>query len=348
VNPIPHPRHADHLLGQAAAEQALLGAYQAGRLHHGILLHGPRGVGKATLAFRLARFLLAHPEPASPAVRSAADLRVPPDSPVFRQVASGSHPDLLVLEPEGRGEIIPVEGARRLSGFFGSTAGAGGWRVAVIDPAEALNPAAANALLKTLEEPPARALILLVSHAPGRLPVTIRSRTARQALGRLAPEHLAAVAAGLELPPDEQSAALVARLAGGSAARLLALRQGPGIEEHNRLSRIVAGLPRLNPDEVHALLEPLGAREGRAAFRAFADLLLAWLEEAIRLTASGEGPDRESGIHPLPGDLARWIELWEKTGRSVALAETLNLDRKQALLPAFLDMAEAARTKARA
>src|SRR5918912_1048242 len=182
----PHPRVSAHLYGHAQAEQMLLAAYRSGRMPHAVLLTGPEGIGKATLAYRLVRFVLRWPDPAAPDV-PARSLAVAPEHPVSRQVAAGSHPDLVTLEAEPGG-IIPVDAVRRAVRFFGATAGEGGWRIAVIDAAENLNTAAANALLKALEEPPRRALFVLISHAPGRLPATIRSRAVSFALRPLSPE----------------------------------------------------------------------------------------------------------------------------------------------------------------
>jgi len=176
---VPHPRETFALLGHAEAERALLEEYRGGRIAHAWLIGGPAGIGKATLAYRMARFALAHPDPAAAAVQSATSLAVPPDSPIARRVAGRAHPDLLVLErePDDKGKmrtVITVEQVRRTVSFFGSTAGEGGWRVCVVDSADELNPQGSNALLKVLEEPPPRSLFLVLSHAPGRLPPTIR------------------------------------------------------------------------------------------------------------------------------------------------------------------------------
>src|SRR3954464_9268274 len=170
---MPHPRATGELFGHAEAEQTLLDAYRGGRIPHAWLIGGEAGIGKATLAYRMARFVLAHPDPKAPAVQAARSLALDPNHPVARQVAGQSHPDLLVLErtenDKGtlRTEIVVAQTDRTVS-FFGSTAGAGGWRVCIVDSTDELNLASANKLLKILEEPPERALFLLVSHAPGR------------------------------------------------------------------------------------------------------------------------------------------------------------------------------------
>src|SRR3974390_2920396 len=162
----PPPRATTALFGHAAAEAALLAAYRSGRVPHAFLIAGPKGIGKATLAYRLARFVLAHPDPAARAAQGASSLAVAADHPVARRIAAQAQPDLLVLERtlNDKGVLrnqIAVEDIRRTVGFFGSTAGEGGWRVAIVDAVDELNRFGANALLKVLEEPPQRAMLLL-------------------------------------------------------------------------------------------------------------------------------------------------------------------------------------------
>src|SRR5499427_6700940 len=182
----PPPRETTALFGHADAEREFLIAYRSGRVPHAWLIGGERGIGKATLAYRIARFVLAHPDPSR--VPTASSLALDPDHRTVRRIAVNAHPDLLALErtvgDTGRMRtVITVEQVRRLVTFFGSTAGEGGWRVCIVDSADELKyPEGSNALLKMLEEPPPRSLFLLVSHAPGRLLPTIRSRCRRLVL----------------------------------------------------------------------------------------------------------------------------------------------------------------------
>src|SRR4029077_8606625 len=162
-----------------------LESYKSGRIAHAWLIGGAPGIGKATLAVRLAGFVLAHPDPGAPDVQNATSLAVDPSHPVARRIAAQAQGDLLVLERgvnEQTGKpytVIRVDDVRRTVSFFGSTAGAGGWRVAIVDAVDDLQREGANALLKVLEEPPQHSLLLLVSHAPGRELPTIRSRCRR-------------------------------------------------------------------------------------------------------------------------------------------------------------------------
>ena len=148
------PRETLALFGHAEAERMLLESYQSGRMPHAWLIGGPPGIGKATLAYRLARFVLAHPDPQAPAVQQATSLAVDADNPVARRIAAQAQGDLLVLERtinEQTGKlytVIRVDDVRRTVSFFGSTAGEGGWRIAIVDAVDDLQREGANALLK--------------------------------------------------------------------------------------------------------------------------------------------------------------------------------------------------------
>ena len=167
--------------GNSGTEAALLAAYRSNRVPHAFLLIGQKGIGKATLAYRFARFVLAHPDPAAPEVQAAASLAVDAAHPVARRMAARAQGDLLILErtPNEKGVLrqqIAVDDIRRTITFFGSTAGEGGWRIAIVDAVDELNRFGANALLKVLEEPPQRTLLLLVCHSAARVLPTLRSR----------------------------------------------------------------------------------------------------------------------------------------------------------------------------
>src|SRR4030088_548050 len=176
-----HPRETTALFGHCDAEMALLNAYRSGRIPHAWLIGGAQGIGKATLAYRMARFVLAHRKPLASDVQRAETLHIDPNDPVARHVAAGAHGGLLTLERtlNGKGVMrtgITVYETRGTISFFGSTAAVEGWRVCIVDTVDELNPNAANALLKVLEEPPHQSLFLLVSHAPARILPTIQSR----------------------------------------------------------------------------------------------------------------------------------------------------------------------------
>jgi DNA polymerase-3 subunit delta' len=349
---VPAPRANSLLLGQEAAERTLLEAYRSGRLPHAWLLAGPRGVGKATLAYRLTRFLQSGGGEGGGLFGDApADLTLAPDHPVFRRVASGGHPDLLTVERginEKTGKLraeIVVEDVRSVADFLHMTPAEGGWRVVVIDCADEMNHVAANAILKILEEPPRQALQLLISHAPGRLLPTIRSRCCRLALPAL-DETIVVELLGRYAPDSApEDAAALARLAEGSIGRALDLAAEDGLGLYRELVELLDGLPRLDVPRVHALGERLGRGSDGAAFRTGTELLSWWLARMIRGAALGVPPGEVvAGEAALMArllerrSLARWLALWEKWGRLFAHAEGANLDRKQVVVTAFLEL----------
>ena len=324
---VPHPRVTLSLYGHSEAEQAFLGAYRGGRMPHAWLIGGARGIGKATLAYRMARFVFAHREPSSAEVRNATSLVLAPDNPAVRRVAAQGHPDLLALErvEDEKGKVpmfIPVDMVRRTIGFFGSTAGEGGWRVCIVDAADELNTAGANALLKILEEPPANALLLVVSHAPGRLLPTIRSRCRRLMLRPLTTDDVARAAAealGREASePEIKTAALASD---GSVARALDLLGGTALQVRERVNALLAALPAVNPRDLHALGDALGRDE--TAFSAFVDAVRDWL--SARVTVAGAEPRR----------LDRIAEVWEKLNITARDVTDYNLERKPLVFNVF-------------
>lgn len=334
----PHPHETCVLFGHAEAEQTLLSAYRGGRIPHAWLIGGERGVGKATLAFRMARFVLANPDPSAPAVQRATSLDVPADHPVARRIAGQAHSDLLMLERvvnEKTGKLftlIRVEDVRRSVGFFGSTAGEGGWRVAVVDSVDELNGPSENALLKILEEPPPRALLLLISNAPGRVLPTIRSRCRTVILRPLDDAEVAkavAAALGEKKVTDEIRAAAAA--ASGSVSRALALLEGDALELRDRLVGLLARLPELDPRALHALGDEIAGTEAET-LSAFMDTVNAWLGE--RLKSEPQRPER----------LARIADVWASVNKAGREAEAYNLDRKPFVFSVFGRLADAARS----
>jgi DNA polymerase-3 subunit delta' len=336
---VPPPRANPDFAGHPEAEAALLRAWQSNRLHHAWLIAGPRGVGKATLAFRFARRVLGGTDRSL--FGEPAGLDMPPSDAVFRQVASGGHPDLLTIErryDEKRERMrtqIVVEDVREIAAFLHLKAAAGGWRVVVVDSADDLNLNAANALLKLLEEPPAQALLLLVSNAPGGLLSTIRSRCRRLALGPLdgpvMQELLAKYRPDL---PDADRQTLIA-MSDGSLGRGLEIAAAGGIELHRRILGQLDRLPQVDAVALHALGDRLARRDDDASFRLATEILLGWLGRNIRAAATREGTNVTAGG---PG-LEPWLELWEKTTRLFARVESANLDRKQVWVGAMLDIA---------
>lgn len=340
----PAPRANPDLLGHEAAEAALRQLFEVDRLPHALLLSGPRGIGKATLAFRLARFVLSGAgegvlgdmfgeTASSPA---EAGLAVSPESGVFRRVASGGHADLLTVEraydprrKRLRSEIV-VDDAREIGAFLRLTPAEDGWRVVIVDGADEMNRNAANALLKILEEPPRRTLLVLAAHSPGRLLPTIRSRCRHMPLSPLPAATVRALLARYCPELDDAAAEAVIGLAEGSIGRALDLADSGGIE----LSRTIAAMleRRLDPLALHVFAERLARADGEDNYRIVEDLLRQHL--ARRATEAARGGRR--------GEAARWARLRDDIGCQLARADGLNLDRKQTVLSAFFAIEQAA------
>lgn len=358
VGDLPHPRETAALFGQEAAEAAFLGAWASGRLHHAWLLHGPRGVGKATLAYRIARARLTAPEggglfgPTPPPATLEAD----PADPVCRRVAAGSEPRLFTLRREINPETdrlrtqIVVEEVRKLRSFFQLSAADGGWRVAVVDAAEEMNGSAANALLKILEEPPAKALFLLVSHAPARLLPTIRSRTVALGLRPLGAEALGAALRGAGVEPEGPLGPL-ALLSGGAAGEAARLALGEGAALYARLLRLLAGAPGMNRREMWALAS---ACAGRTAAETY-DLTLRLLDLALtRLARAGAAgaPAEEAGpgeaaafarLAPGPAAARLWAETAARLSERAGASRAVNLDPAEVVFDILAEIDAAAR-----
>jgi DNA polymerase-3 subunit delta' len=329
-----HPRETQQLFGHAEAERTLLDAYRSGRIPHAWLIGGPRGIGKATLAYRMARFVLAHPDPQDPAVQSARSLAVDPDHPVARRMAAQAQGDLLVLERtlNDKGKLrqdIAVDDVRRTVSFFGSTAGEGGWRVAIVDAVDELNDAGANALLKIIEEPPPRTLVLLISHARGLVMPTIRSRCRVLDLRPLPPVEVAeavAAALGRDVEAEVMEAA---GLADGSVGRALSMLEGPALALRQRLAQMLERLPETDPLALHALGDAMGGVDPQP-LATFIDTVNAWL--SARLAVPQEG-----------ARMARIAEAWEKVNRAASEVQEFNLERKPLVFSVFAVLAETAR-----
>src|SRR3954466_222268 len=337
---ISHPRETSVLFGHREAETALLAAYRSGRIPHAWLIGGPQGIGKATLAYRMARFVLAHGQPLAPTVQRAETLMVDPNDAVARQVAASSRGGLLTLErtANDRGvmrPVITVDETRETISFFGSTAAAEGWRVCIVDTVDELNPNAANALLKVLEEPPQQSLFLLVSHAPARVLPTILSRCRKLLLRPLAKDDVARAAAlAANTKHDDPALIEAAEASDGSVARALTLLGGDALKLKQRTEALLATLPRVDPRDLHALGDALGGTD-RQVLATFIDSIDRWLSQRLRA-------DEANANANLPR-LARLAEVWEKINSAARDTEAYNLERKPLVFSVFGLLAEATR-----
>jgi DNA polymerase-3 subunit delta' len=356
---VPQPRANPYLVGHEAAEKDYLAAWNSGRLAHAWLICGPRGIGKATLAYRMARYALAQgaqkaddmfgtpPPPTS--------LAMSENDPIFRRIVAQGHGDFRTIEREWadskqtkRKTVIGVDEVREIGAFMAMTPAEGGWRAVIIDAADEMNSNAANAVLKVLEEPPRRALLFLLAHNPDRLLPTIRSRCRRLDLRPLTQNQVKALMGRYspDLKPAEVQALSV--LADGSIGRALELADEGGVSLFQELMTLLTDVPRLNIGKLHALSDK--ALKGDV-FRTLTGLLSWWL---ARMTAEGAKGTLETMPEIVPGerDLARkllaaaapavWADVWDKIGHLARRTDAVNLDRKRALMLMLMAVESAA------
>ena len=356
------PRFTNQLVGHEAAERTFLEAIEGDRLHHAWLISGPKGIGKATLSWKFAKFLLTQTRSADPGLfgddlpKPSVTLDVEPDSPEVKRIESGGHGGLRLVERsenEKTGKLrndIVVGDIRELINFFSQTSADGAWRIAIIDAADEMNVNAANALLKILEEPPEKSILFLIAHASGKLLPTIKSRCRILKLKTLPENSVQAVLAARfpELGVEELTA--TARLADGAPGRAIELHIQGGVALYRQMGTLLAGLPQLNIPGVHQLAVQLGAAKADAQYQLFLQIFLAWVERLIRQRAANSAAldvmDGESAqitrISALAG-VDRWLQLWEKMCQLTARADAVNLDRKQVIVSLFSSLSSAAR-----
>lgn len=329
------------LFGHDAAEARWLADRKSGKLAHGWLITGPKGIGKATLASRIARAMLAGQE----------GLDMPPEHPVFRRVTTGAHPDFLMVEPlfdekkgEPKGEIL-AEQAREIPQFMSLTPAESSWRVVIVDSVDMLNEKAANAILKVLEEPPPQALLLLVSHNPGALLPTIRSRCAQL---RLTPLNDSAFSQAMRhLHPDMEAGALRAleALSAGSPGMASAYEEQGALVLYEEMLEVCSTLPSLDPLKVHAFADSAAGMKSHARFRLFTELALCLFARVSKAAAGGavtpiSGAEEQalallSGIH----SPATWAVKWQQALEQFSLAQSRHLDYKQVIIVFFHSIA---------
>ena len=336
----PHPREQFAFFGHPEGEAAFIEGLRSGRLHHAWLIGGPQGIGKATLAYRVARALLdTGREPGT-----IGSLDVEPGSPAARQIVALSHPNLAILrrapatDKKSASATIPVDAVRRALGMFGSTSADGGYRICIVDSAEDLTISSANALLKVIEEPPPRSIFLIVSHAPQRILPTIRSRCRRLLLRPLSDADIRSVIASLgapwsEMPSDVLDQALA--YGEGSVRRTLELLDADKVSFMDQIGRILDNLPRIDTRQIAALAEALAKKDAGENYDLTLETVQRWVTGKLHEHA-----------HLGAARLAPLVEVCDKIGRAAREIDVFNLDRRPFILTLFDDLADAVRRTA--
>jgi DNA polymerase-3 subunit delta' len=362
----PHPRETRRLFGQEAAEQGFLSAWAENRLHHAWLLRGPRGIGKATLAYRIARALISDgPDTGQPGglfgpSGAPATLDPPEGCPVCSRIKAGSEPRLAVLRRtvnDKTGKLrtqIAIDDVRSVKRFLSLSAADGGWRAVIVDVADEMNRSAANALLKVLEEPPARTVLLLVAHSPAALLPTIRSRCRTLDLHPLGSAELSVALAGAGAPVATGEAGALTLLAGGSVGEAIRLGAGGGVALYGRLVTLLNRGKGVERPEMMQLADLVAGRGAETQYEMVVRLTLTLAGRLARNAATGSseaeaGPGESalmSAIAQNQAQAALWAEAAVRVAAATSHARAVNLDPGQTIIDTFLDL-DATLTRAR-
>ena len=354
----PHPRETLQLFGQQDAEAALLEALNSGRMHHAWLISGPKGVGKATLAWRLARHLIATPAETADAglfgdtPPPPDTLAVAPDHPVSHRIAALSEPSLLLIrrawdhDKKRLKTQITVDEVRKLASFFGLSSTDGGRRVVLVDSVDDMNPSAANALLKVLEEPPKNAILLLISHAPARLLPTIRSRCRDIRLPSLDDDALTSALDAAGYPDADPQ---LSALSGGSVGTAIRLISQNGPELYEQILQLLASCPSLDRSAARKFAEYITARGQEERLAVALDLLNHALSRLARHGAGFSAPGPSSKETEIFNRLApnahaarRWAALQQELSQRIGHGRAVNVDAQSLILDSLLKINETA------
>ncbi len=362
------PRKNPYLLGQERAEQILAANFIAQKLSHAWLLTGTKGIGKATLAYRFARYVLASGPLKRPHLQpftvlgtnntheksKASPLFIPTDNPTFQRVGANGHSDFMAVETEFKKNknsegVISVDNIRKINSFLRLTAGEGGWQVIVIDSADNLTRGAENALLKILEEPPPNALLLLVCHQPGRLLPTTRSRCQKLRLNNLDDATMGNLVDHYLPHLDLNMRNALITLSEGTIGQAIKLAMNNGVEIHNTILNFLRQMPEINFSHLLDFSTKVSRADAGKQFEIMTNLTLYVLWRLVHYACDGIRNElQEEEIEVFDhlracAKLDRWLKIWEETNELVLNTNYINLDRKQVILNIFFNISKIAR-----
>ena len=360
-SPWPHPRANPTCLGHEAAERVVLDAWESGRMPHAWLISGPEGIGKATFAYRMIRFALSGGGKDDGGLFGEAapvtSMAVSQDDPLFQRIAAQGHADLKVLvrgmldaNNKPTPTVINAHITRKAVEFAYKTSAEGGYKVILVDPVDDMNPSAANALLKALEEPPGKALFILVSHRPGGLLPTIRSRCRSLRLSPLPLQTVEELLAGFLPDTDSETRNCLARLSDGSIGRALSLQAAGGLDLYRGFVDLLQGDP-FDWQIIHGLGDTLARKGSEAAYSSFRDLVDWWLSRAVIAAARQQKPpeilvgEDRAYSRLVAGNTATALDDLRRSvaGHLGRADPPANLSKKQVILLTFMTLEPAMR-----
>jgi DNA polymerase-3 subunit delta' len=361
VEGAPHPRETQQLIGQDKAQGSFISAFNSGRLHHAWLITGPRGVGKATLTWKLARFLLAQENDTGGMFASdplpAETLDIAHDHPIMRRVFSLGEPRLFLCRRPWDEKLkrfkrdITVEETRALKTFFQMSAADGGWRVAIVDAADEMNNSAANALLKILEEPPAKTIILMISHQPALLLPTIRSRCRELRCEKLSSIDLSTALQNAGHNAG-QNPEYLAELSDGSVGEAIRILAEDGLKRYGGLINLASNAPNMDRPAAIQLANGCVGKGNEPTYDLTLRLLRQMLARIARFAALQPAQFHEATqgeaqvlakLGPNIQAAKKWADLSAELVARSNHARAVNLDPSSVILDMLLKINETAR-----
>lgn len=353
------PRNTIELVGHEHAEQLFLDAFNAEKIHHAWMITGPKGIGKATLAYKMARFLLNNPpeDDQGPGLfgdvlekAALTSLETDLESQANRLVNAGSNPDLMITERtedpktgKMRSNIL-VDDVRKINQFFHKTSSDGGWRVAIVDTADEMNRNAANAILKILEEPPKNSILIILAHAPGRLLPTIKSRCRMLPLKPLKSQTVKEILQKNYPDKEENIIDGYVALSNGSPGYAISLIEHQGLKVYREILGLLSTMPNINVPLMHDFAGAITTKKSGDTFLLFSEMLSQFISRMVRhvsylntghthnikeaLTEEFKLMEELGEIIPLD----QWAGLWEKISEKMKVTDQLNMDRKQTVI----------------
>lgn len=332
------PRTNTKLFGHEETEAMLLRDLETGKLAHGIIFSGARGIGKATLAYRFARALFS----------GRMDMELSSENPIFNRIAVGSHTDLLVIEllydpkKDEYANEISIEQSRTIAQALSLTPAEGQWRIVIIDSADALNNKSANAILKILEEPPPQTILMLIAHNVGQLLPTIRSRCRLIHLKPLSQKDFARALSHIAPEISGEELTALGIISDFSPAIALELKEQGALELYNEIIALLCSASHIDNQRTLRFCEQIGSgKKAHGNWQLFTHITLCILERVTKKTAGakvtpiseeeGAALDKLSAMY----SASVWATKWQEALSQFLLAQRLHLDYKQVALTFF-------------
>lgn len=352
---LPLPQHAKDITGFDYIEKELVSLINKGELPHSLIFAGPKGIGKSTMAFRLARYLVkngvASAIDAGPSLfgddlpsEDITSLDIDPEDKVFTQIAAGAHPDMLYLgqlyeTDKKAGKGINVEQARKVVPFMRMTASGTGWRVVIIDDADLMQRSAQNAILKILEEPPINTLLILVTHRLGSLIATIKSRCRTIRFGDMSKDHFYDLVGRYQsLSADDME--VMYSLTRGSVGRTIELLEEGGLTSVYMILDMFQSFPIWDWPKIHQASQSMGGRGQEQNMQIFKDIALWMIDMMLRAKATGKqlpGMLDDPALNAMLRSytLNEWINISDAVRTYFQNARISNLDNRQTIFGLF-------------